>query len=142
MAALVSGACIRFYDTGPEWHVNTAHHAVGLIDTSIQPFINASGWLEFPLLEKGLPNPHPVVSMAAASDETLTAAGISAGCSSGTSEVRIRFYKTGINGADGTVLNLNNAVHYSKVAGPNSNLWVTLVHDVPEVVQPPTCGPV
>lgn len=132
LSALVSGGCIRFTADGPRWHVNTAHHTIGLIDTSVQPFINASGWLEFKLTENGQPNPHPIVSMTVASDETLTNAGIFGGASSGTTEVRVRFWKAGVNGADGTHLNLNNPVHYDRISGDTSNVWITLVHDVAE----------
>lgn len=125
---IVSGAVIRFTEEGPRWHTNTAHHAIGLIDTSVEPFINASGWLEFPLVENGQPNPHPVVSMTIASDEGLTAVGIFCGASSGTTEVRVRCSKAGVNGADTAPLNLNNEVHWDRMSCPNCNAWVLLTH--------------
>lgn len=132
MAALISGACIRFTDDGPRWHVNSGHHAIGLIDTSSEPFINSSGWLEFPLKDGGATNGWPVVSMTIASDETLAARGIFGGASSGTSEVRVRFSKAGVNGADTLPLNLSNPVHYERISGDNSNIWITLVHSMPQ----------
>lgn len=126
---IVSAAVIRFTDDGPRWHINDSHVAIGLIDTSTEPIINASGWLEFNLVdENGDPNPHPVAAMTIASDETLSTAGIFGGASSGTTEVRVRFSKSGVNGADRLPLNLNNEVHYDRISGPNSNVWVTLVH--------------
>jgi hypothetical protein len=129
MTALISGGCMRLYSTGPEWHVNAEHSTIGLIDGTVQPTIDASGFLAFNLVYGGLPNSNPVVSMTAASDETLTALGISAGCSNGGPLCRIRLYKIGVGALD-----LNDPAHWAHVDGAYANLWITLVHDVPEPV--------
>lgn len=121
MTALVSGGCIRLYATGPEWHTDTGHHTVGVIDTSEPPEIDASGFLVFRLI-----GGNPVVAMTAASDETLTAKGISAGCSNGGPICRVRFYKDGVGPLD-----LNNPIHWAYVAGKFNNVWMILVHAVP-----------
>lgn len=122
MSTLISGGCIRFYSTGPEWHINDGHHTIGLIDTSTQPTIDTSGFLVINLLDIG---ERAVVSMTAASDETLVARGISVGCSNGGPTCRMRFYKDGVGPLD-----LNDSTHWGYVAGIYSNLWMTLVHDV------------
>jgi hypothetical protein len=137
MTTLISGGCVRLY-TGfdpenpeipvpqPEWHINEAHHTIGVIDTTAAPEIDAGGYLVVTLI--GDDSTRAVVSMTAASDETLTARGITAGCSNGGPICRIRFYKDGVG-----VLDLNNPVHWAYVAGTYSNLWLTLVHDVFEL---------
>lgn len=135
MTVLISGGCIRLYKDdhetpGPQWHINSGHSTIGLIDTSAPPTIDASGFLVVNFLDVG---PRSVVSMTAASDESLTARGIFAGCSGGGSNCRIRFYKNGINGADGVPLNLNNAVHWDRVSGDLCNLWITFVHEVDDL---------
>lgn len=132
MTALVSGGCIRLYPAnhatpGPRWHIDEGHNTIGVIDTSTQTTIDSSGFLTFNLL--GDPTERAVVSMTAASDETLTARGVSAGCSNGGPIVRIRFY------ADGTgPLDLGDPDHWAIIAGLYCNLWFTAVHDVPEPV--------
>jgi len=118
MAVITLGGCIRLYPTGPEWHVDTDHHTVG-IDPTIDPTIDDSGFLNFWTLVK-----NPVVSATAAADETLVGRGIHAGISNGTHLVRIRLYKVGVGALD-----LSNPTHYGYAAGPYSNLWVTLVHN-------------
>lgn len=124
MTTLISGACIRLYSTGPEWHINDGHHTIGLIDTSTQPTIDASGFLVFNLL--GDSAERAVVAMTAACDETLTARGVSAGCSNGGPLVRIRFYADGIGPLD-----LTNPDHWAILAGAYCNIWFTAVHDLP-----------
>jgi len=128
VTTLVSGACIRLYSTGPEYHIDPEHSTIGLIDTSTPPTIDSSGYLEIKLInsETDVPN-GPVVAMTAASDETLTGLGIFVGCSNGGEIVRMRFYKIGVGPLD-----LNNPSHWAMVDGPYSNLWLTLVHDVAE----------
>lgn len=122
MTTLVSGGCIRLYSNGPEWHINEEHHTVGLVDAAQQPTIDSSGFLVIHLLDVG---ERAVVSMTAASDETLTKEGISVGCSNGGPINRMRFYKDGVG-----PLNLNDPVHWGYVEGIYSNLWITMVHDV------------
>lgn len=119
---LVSAGCIRLYSTGPQWHINEEHSTFGLIDTSVQPYFDSSGFLQIDLLEVG---PRAVGSMTAASDETLTGLGVLIGCSNGGPLVRMKFYKIGVG-----VLDLNNTSHYAMVDGGYSNLWLTLVHEL------------
>lgn len=119
-----SGGCIRLYDTGPEWHINEDHAAIGLVVVSEPPTIDASGFLVIKLVDdQGVPNALPIVYMNAASDETLTANGISAGCSNGGPIIRIRFHKEGIG-----ALNLNTPAHWDYVSGDFSNIWLTAQH--------------
>lgn len=127
---IVSGAVVRFTEAGPRWHINDAHHAVGLIDTSTEPFINSDGFLEFNLLPAADGTHYPVVSMALSPDETMAARGLMAGGSGGVSSVRVRISKPSIVEVGAwSPLNLNLPAHYDRVEGANSNLWITLVHD-------------
>lgn len=127
---VILGGCIRLYETGPVWHVDTDHHTVG-IDPTVNPTIDGSGLLTFYTLAK-----NPIIGCSINPDETLVARGISAGLSNGTHLIRIRFYKDGISGADGAPLDLNNPVHWSRVSGIYSNLWVTLIHNVEDPAPP------
>lgn len=122
MTTLVSAGCIRLYSTGPQWHIDDQHSTFGLIDTSTQPTIDSSGFLQIDLLDVG---PRTVGSMTAASDETLTGLGVFAGCSNGGPLVRMKFYKIGVG-----ILDLNNSSHWAMVDGQFSNLWLTLVHEI------------
>jgi len=130
MTIEIIGGCMRLYDTGPEWHVDDDHHTIG-IDPTVNPEIDSAGFLTFHNLV-----PNPIVACSVSPDETLTARGISGGLSNGTDLVRIRLYKDGVNGANGAALNLNDPVHWDRVAGPYCNLWITILHDVPEVPEP------
>lgn len=132
MGTLISGACIRFTADGPRWHVNSNHAAIGLIDTSNEPFINADGMLEFPLLPASPDHGNVVVSITVAPDETLAARGIIGGGSGGVSSIRVRFSKPSpaVPGAQAP-LNLNLPGHYANVQGDTSNAWITLVHVAP-----------
>lgn len=121
-STLISATCVRFYSTGPEFHIDPQHATIGLIDTSEPPTIDSAGYLVIKFLDIG---PRAVGSMTAASDETLTANGISAGCSNGGPYARIRFYRDGIGWLD-----LNNPVHWAYLDGPNSNMWFTAVHSI------------
>jgi hypothetical protein len=122
----VFGGCIRLYETGPVWHVDADHHTVG-IDYTIPPEIDAQGFLTFHTLEK-----NPIISSSVQVDESLAARSIrTGGVSNGTYLVRIRLFKAPVGGGEDVPLDLNNPVHWSRVAGPYNNLWVTLVHDVP-----------
>jgi hypothetical protein len=121
-----AGGCIRLYDTGPEWHINTRHATVGF-DTSTPPTITADGDLYVSLVET-----MTVVSAAANVDETLAAKGVWAGISGGVSGCTIRLRKDGIGRLD-----LNEHTHYSAVRGSLSNLWLTVLRvPEPEVVVP------
>lgn len=122
MSLLVSGGCLRIYTDGPEWYINSGYHANGLIDTSTDPTIDESGFIVVKLLRN---TERAVVAMTAAPDETLSARGILAGCSNGGPISRIRMSKVGVG-----ALNLNNQNHLNMVAGPNSNLWLTFVHNL------------
>lgn len=122
---VIKGGCIRLYATGPEWHVDSDHHTLG-IDPTIDPVIDSSGLLTFWTEDAA-----PVVSISPTPDETLTARGIDVGGSNGSHLVRLQFYKDGINGGNGTPLDLNNPVHYSRVSGQFSNVWVVIVSDPP-----------
>ena len=122
----VLGGCIRLYETGPEWHVDADHHTVG-IDYTIDPVIDAQGFLTFYTLVK-----NPIISSSVQVDESLADRSIrTGGVSNGTHLVRIRLFKEPISGGEDVPLDLNNPVHWSRVAGSYNNLWVTLVHDVP-----------
>lgn len=122
MATNIVGGCIRFTDTGPQWHTNSAHVAEGM-DTSVAPEINAAGDLVVKMQTSA-----PVVSATAALDETLAGREVTAGVSGGVSDCRIVFWK----GA--TRLNLNLPGHYANLAGEWSNLWLTVVRVQAEVV--------
>jgi len=124
---IISGGCIRFTENGPRWHINDNHETIGLIDTSTEPFINDDGFLEFNLTETGV---NQVVSMTMSPDETMAARGLMAGASGGVSSVRVRLSKPSMTAGEWSPLNLNLPVHYSRVEGENSNLWITLVHRV------------
>ena len=122
MTAIISGGCIRLYSTGPEWHINPEHSTIGLLDHSEQPTIDDSGYLVVKFT--GDPTLRAVVSMTAASDETLTSLGISAGCSNGGPICRMRFYKAGVG-----VLDLRNPAHWAYVDGAYNNIWLTAIHE-------------
>lgn len=131
MTTIISGSCIRLYPAnhatpGPRWHINDQHATVGLIDTSEQPTIDSDGYLVVKFLDIGL---RTVVSMSGNPDETLTALGISAGCSNGGPYARIRLVKVGLDGQPAP-LDLGNAVHWSRAAGPHNNIWPLFVHHV------------
>lgn len=121
MATETIGGCIRFTETGPKWHINSSHVTVGF-DTSQDPTIDSTGRLHVVMTDT-----RPVVTTTAAADETLTARGIRAGGSGGVSALTIQFWKSGINGADGTPLNLNNATHYDRISDEFANVWLTVV---------------
>lgn len=126
---IVSGAVIRFGENGPYYHLNENHSAIGLIDTTVQPFINASGWLEITL--KDVPGTKSVASITFASDETLTARGVICGGSGGVNEIRFRCSKPSESNPGTQVpLNLNLAGHYDNLEGDNSNGWITVVHEI------------
>lgn len=135
MTVLISGGCIRLYPAshatpGPRWHINPEHSTIGLIDTSTQPTIDSDGWIEIKLINAETDTPNgPVVSMTAAADESLAGLGVTAGCSNGGEIVRIRLVKVGTNGQPAP-LDLNDPIHWSRVAGSTNNIWLTLVHDV------------
>lgn len=122
----IFGGCMRLYADGPKWHVDTDHHTVG-IDPTVDPVIDDTGMLTFHTLVH-----NPIISGTVQVDETLAARGIFAGGpSNGTYLVRFRLWKAGINGNDAVPLDLNNPVHWGRVAGPFNNVWITLLHDVP-----------
>lgn len=116
------GVVIRLYDTGPAFHLDDDHWESG-IDTSIPPAIDASGFLVIYTKEK-----NAVISCEASPDETLVARGITAGCSNGSHLVRFRLVKVGLDGQPAP-LDLNEPIHWSRVSGPYSNLWVHITHD-------------
>lgn len=116
------GVVIRLYDTGPEFHLDADHWESG-IDVSQPPEIDASGFLVIHTKEK-----NAVINCEANPDETLVARGITAGCSNGSHLVRFRLVKVGLDGQPAP-LDLNNPVHYSRVSGAYSNLWVDITHD-------------
>lgn len=117
------GVVIRLYATGPEFHRDADHWQSG-IDTSIPPSIDSSGFLVIHTTEK-----NAVVSCTAHPDETLVARGITAGCSNGSHLVRFLLVKPDSVTAQPVPLDLNNPIHYSRVSGPYSNLWVDIIHD-------------
>lgn len=132
MTAKFLGGCMRLYPAdhpttpGPRWHVDTDHHIEG-IDPTIQPVIDASGFLTFHTLVK-----NPIFAGTVQVDESLAERSIRAGGpSNGTHLVRIRLFKAPVDGGEDVPLDLNNPVHWSRVAGPFCNLWITLFHDVP-----------
>lgn len=122
MTATIFGGCMRLYAAGPQWHVDSDHHTLG-IDPAVDPEIDASGFLVFHTLVF-----NPIVSGTVASDETLTARGISGGISNGTHLIRVRLYSSKLE----RPLDLNNPADWALVAGQFCNLWITLIHDVPE----------
>lgn len=117
------GVVIRLYETGPEFHLDADHWQSG-IDVSRGVDIDASGFLVIYTAEK-----NAVINCEANADETLAARGITAGCSNGSHLVRFQLVKPGLNGAPPVPLDLNDPVHYSRVSGPFSNLWVDITHD-------------
>lgn len=126
MVATFKGGCMRLYADGPKWHVDSDHHIEG-IDPTIDPTIDSSGFLNFWTIEK-----HPIFSGTVQVDESLAGRSIRAGGpSNGTHLVRIQLMKADPAGGMDIPLDLNNPVHWSRVAGPTCNLWITLWHDVP-----------
>lgn len=130
MTAEIFGGCIRLYPRdhptpGPRWHTDEGHHTVGL-NTSVQPKIDAAGFLTFHTLKK-----NPIITGFASADESLTGRGIRAGFSNGTYLVRVALHKEGIAGP----LDLNKPAHYAAAACIYCNLWVGVVHDVPAQAQ-------
>lgn len=117
------GVVIRLYESGPEFHLDADHWESG-IDTSIPPEIDSSGFLVIHTKEK-----NAVISCTAHPDETLVARGITAGCSNGSHLVRFLLVKPDSVTAQPVPLDLNNPVHYSRVSGAYSNLWVDVIHD-------------
>lgn len=116
------GVVIRLYEDGPEFHLDNDHWESG-IDVSEPPEIDASGFLTIHTKEK-----NAVINCEANPDETLVARGITVGCSNGSHLVRFRFVKVGLDGQPAP-LDLNNPVHYDRVAGSYSNIWVDITHD-------------
>jgi hypothetical protein len=121
------GGCIRFYNAGPEWHINTAHSTVGF-KTSEQPVIEPDGDLTVTINGPT----KPVVALMAVPDETLTTKGITAGGSGGVGHVTIRFFHHGL----GRQLNLADPADYKLIRGEYSNLWLAVVR----LVERPTEG--
>lgn len=129
-----ASGCIRLYETGPQWHINSRHQTFGFKTTEplldpegnpvldeagnpitipYNPMITSAGDLYIRLLETR------TVGYAAASvDETLAAKGVWAGISGGVSDCTIRLRKTGLGRLD-----LNNPAHWNSVRGDESNLW-------------------
>lgn len=109
-----AGGCIRFTDTGPEWHINTRHTTVGF-DTTVPPQITSEGDLYATMTET-----LDVVAAIASPDETLAEKGVWAGVSGGVGHCKIRLRKYGLP----TPLDLNDPDHYASVRGEWSNLWL------------------
>lgn len=116
------GGVIRLYADGPEWHVDADHWIHG-IDPTVDPVIDSSGLLTFMTLEK-----NAVVNCEGNPDETLVKRGVTVGCTNGSHLVRLQFVKVGLDGQPAP-LDLNDPVHYSRVSGAFSNVWVDIVHD-------------
>ena len=117
---IVSSTCIRFYESGPEYHINDQHATFGIIDASQQPYVDTAGYLVIPFKDVG---PRAVGSMHPSSDESLTKFGIIAGASNGGPYARIRFYKIGVGWLD-----LTNSTHYMYLVGQLNNLWFMATH--------------
>lgn len=130
-----TGGCIRLYETGPQWHINTRHQTVGfkttepLIDENGDPVLDEAGnpvTIPYnPLITSAgdlwvrLLDTRTVVYAAASVDETLAAKGVWAGISGGVSDCTIRLRKDGIGRLD-----LNIPAHWNSVRGDLSNLWI------------------
>ena len=137
---VIIGGCIRLYPASasgtprPQWHVDEGHHTIGINyannnSNSSRPRIDESGFLVFNSYNKS-----PIVSATAACDETLSAAGITAGISNGTFLIRVRFYSSVL----GRPLDLNVPADYAILAGPYNNIWVTIVrNETPGLPQTP-----
>lgn len=119
------GGCIRLYDTGPEWHINSHHIAVGF-DTTSPPQITPAGDLLVQLDPGG-----PVVSAIAAPDETLAARGITLGISGAVSTCTVRMSQAGYGRLD-----LSEPDDYARASGANSNLWLVVTAVAPDEPDP------
>lgn len=120
-----SGACLRFYASGPELHTNSSH-----VNTAVTGFGPAGDGVDIydatgKLVVKHTAPGGAISTMGALPDETLTARGISAGCSGGVGTTLIQFAQ------NGTALDLRVQADYDKVAGQYSNLWIFWLHYAP-----------
>lgn len=121
------GGCIRFYNGGPEWHINDAHATVGF-NTSTPPVVEDDGDLTISILSPT----KPVVALLAVPDETLTTKGITAGGSGGVGHVTIRFFDHHL----GRQLNLADSDDYKRIRGQHSNLWIAVTRLVQRPADP------
>lgn len=118
---IISSTCIRFYESGPEYHEDDQHATFGVINKAKQPYVDTAGYLVIPFqYDLG---PRKVGAMHPSSDESLTKNGLWAGASNGGPYARLRFYKVGVG-----YLNLTNSTHYMYLVGDLFNLWFTATH--------------
>jgi hypothetical protein len=102
-----------FITGGPYLHANSGHIAVGITGVSV----NASGRL---VITTDSLNQGSVGSVNADEDETLSGLGIMAGVSGGNGTLTIKLAQNGV------VLDLTQQAAWDIVAGPDSNIWVTV----------------
>lgn len=109
---VVTGCVIRFYDTGPEIHANSAHVCTGANSVEMDErgdLLVRSDWHG------------AVISIDVDPDECLTRRHIDGGASNGLGQTRIEFYR-------GTErLRLDD----SRMWGASCNVWITWVHQGP-----------
>lgn len=112
------GGCIRFYNGGPEWHINDGHVNVGF-DTTRQPEILEGGDLVIYMNE-----PVPVVTCYSNCDETLTVNGFKAGPSGGVGHMTVRFRHETQTPGDRKKFDISLPANYALLKGNYANLWV------------------
>jgi hypothetical protein len=102
-----------FTTGGPYIHANSGHIAVGMTGVSV----DSSGRIVVATDTLGVGT---VGSATVDEDETLSALGVQAGISGGNGTLRIQLAQ------GGTELDLTQQADWNIVAGPDSNLWVTV----------------
>jgi hypothetical protein len=114
-ADTVQGGCVvRFEDGRPRIHANPSHRCVGVKSVGV----TSTGRLRVELSDEQRGS---VVNAQADPDETLTSRGIILGTSGGVSYFEHQFYDSRLN----RPLNLNWTTDRGRVAGANSNVWLT-----------------
>lgn len=119
---IVSGCIIRFPPevTGqPRIHSNGAHRCAGVDRVGI----SANGRMRV-VQDTTDSQKYPIIQAVAQVDETLAARGIIVGPTGGNAHTEYQFYDTKLN----RPLDLKKKSDRMRVAGKNSNLWVSWIH--------------
>ncbi|WP_068399947.1 hypothetical protein [Kribbia dieselivorans] len=127
---MVTACTIRFSGAGyrPVVYANSAHLCTNVEAVSIKP--NGDLYVDF---HRG----SAVLTVQVDEDETLTSRGISAGGSSGTNEVNVRFYDSRAR----RTLDLNRFADRKRVGGSGANIWLYVIHAAPPPTPSTTSAP-
>lgn len=107
---VVVGCIVRFYDTGPEIHENSAHACTWA--TSVEVDTHGDLLVRSPRFGR-------VISITVGSDECLAKRNIFGGASNGLGQTTIRFYRD----------TEHVPVNGSLIAGNSCNVWLTAVYE-------------